>query len=49
MTSGRLKISKQKWAHTVTKQWAETAAKTIHTFGNSEVENFQMIKGIVGQ
>ena len=41
MTSGRLKIIKQKWAHTVTKQWAETAAKTSHTFGNSEVKTFR--------
>lgn len=49
MTSGRLKIIKQKWAHTVTNQWAESATKTIHTFDNSKVENFQMIKEIVGQ
>lgn len=37
MTSGRLNIIKQKWADTVTKQWAESATKTIYTFDNSKV------------
>ena len=37
MTSGRLRIIKQKWADTVTKQWAESETKMIHTFDNSKV------------